>query len=144
MNRIYLAGAISDAPDSGMPWRRDVEDRLSEGIEVDNPLDRIDVTDSHVEVVEASSEPDAVLDGDLIVSDKSAIESSDVLLVNWQSNLIKTGTPMEVLFAYERGIPVVVWHSDRVREELSPWIRFHASYLHERFEDAVDRAEDLC
>lgn len=144
MNRIYLAGAISDAPDAGMPWRRDVEKRVSEGIEVDNPLDRFDVTDANVEVVEASSDPDDVLDAELIFSDKNEIERSDVLLVNWQSNVSKTGTPMEVMFAFERDIPVVVWHSDRVRDELSPWIRHHASYLHERFEDAVDKAEDLC
>lgn len=144
MHKIYLAGAISDAPDSGIPWREDAKKMFSDGYVANDPLDKYNATEDNVNVVEFPDRANNVTDAELVMEDKVAIEDSDAVLVNWQSNLSKTGTPMEVIFAYERGIPVVVWHSDRVRHELSPWIRHHTTFMFERFEDAVEKVEDVC
>lgn len=132
MTKVYLSGAISNAPEYGEEWRESVKEQVSDYVE---PCDPLDFHDFEPE------EEITVSDDELVRQDKLEIADSDVVLVNWQSNVPKAGTPMEIMYAYNLGVPVVVWHSDCVREEVSPWVRHHASFMFERLEDAVEMVE---
>lgn len=133
MTKVYLSGAISNAPDHGVEWREDVKNQVSDFVE---PCDPIDFHDFD------PKEDPTVTDHDLVRKDKLEIADSDILFVNWQSNVQKVGTPMEIMYAYNLGVPVIVWHSDCVHEDLSPWIRHHASFMFERLEDAIEMVEN--
>lgn len=133
MTKVYLSGAISNAPNGGVEWREEVKESLADFVE---PCDPIDFYDSN-----PLKDP-SISDGDIVRRDKLEIADSDVLLVNWQSTVTKAGTPMEMMYAYNLGIPIVVWHSDCSREDLSPWVRKHASLMFERLEDALEAIEN--
>lgn len=132
MTKVYLSGAISNAPGYGKDWREEAKSRFDDFVEPCDPLDFHDF---------GPGEEITVSDDELVRQDKLEIADSDVVLVNWQSNVPKAGTPMEIMYAYNLGIPVIVWHSDRVYDEVSPWVRHHATLMCEKLEDAVEEAE---
>ena len=74
----------------------------------------------------------------IIEGDKLAIRHADALLVNYtqlhlpgvNGKIVKgTGTTMEIIYAHERGKVVVIYDENREAEELSVWLREHASII---------------
>ena len=53
---------------------------------------------------------------------------------------------MEVLYAHQRGIPVVVIDAQpkEERKALSPWLVFHTNAVVSSLGEAIDAVEDLC
>jgi nucleoside 2-deoxyribosyltransferase len=122
--RVYLAGPIFEQTDEqATEWRKEAT-RLARdyGIGQFDPMAR-DYRGKQVENKNA-----------IVVLDKREIRSSDVVLVNWTKP--SAGTSMEIMYAYERGIPTVVVNADGVM--LSPWVLYHATHITDSLEDAFD------
>lgn len=135
---IYLAGPVMDTDDGGAEWRRDVVTQYGEQYEFRNPLSKYNVPASDVVVVDgAAPRPDEVSVSELVTTDKRLIDESDGLLVGY-SKRRSVGTPMEVMWAYERDYPVALWIRDNTAiSDLSPWYRHHASAITNSIELAL-------
>jgi nucleoside 2-deoxyribosyltransferase len=117
MTRIYLAGPIAHTDDPN-DWRQELIDEHST-VEFANPLDEYTPADA--------SNPH--LHDDIVDSDKQQIEASDALLVGYEA-VRSVGTTMEVLFAYERDIPVAILiRDDSILSDLSPWYHYHSEFI---------------
>lgn len=70
----------------------------------------------------------------IVEADKNDIDRSDVVIVNpWKPT---SGTAMEVLYAWERDIPV--WTIDPYPDYLSPWIVHHSDRVFSSLSDVSD------
>jgi len=119
--RIYLAGAIHHSADP-VSWRIELQQSSCE-FNFANPMAR---------GVHPDKDPrEEIVDGDL-----ELIDDSDGLLVGWHSEIPSVGTPMEIRYASEQGIPVVVWRRDD-SEQTSPWLQYHADRLCEQRDAAL-------
>jgi nucleoside 2-deoxyribosyltransferase len=106
--KLYLAGPINGCTDQeANGWRSAVKQLHPDCLD---PMDRDyrGVEDANV--------------ADIVEKDKQDIFSSDVVLVYFEKPSV--GTSMEVLFAWERGIPVVI--INKSGKGLSPWLQYHA------------------
>lgn len=66
--------------------------------------------------------------------DKAKIIKSDMVIAN--ITRLSAGTSMEILFAWERNIPVLLIVGNK---KLSgPWLRFHSSFLVNNIDEAVE------
>jgi len=128
---VYLAGPVRNLEDGGLSWRQEVRDKLEPYYEIESPLDKYNPSVDDVTVVdEANPQDDSEVEfWEIVRSDKEQIDKSDVLFVG-HANVQMIGTPMEVMYAYERDIPIVIWDMDDVGEKnMSPWFRTHADYI---------------
>jgi len=66
------------------------------------------------------------------------LRESDGVLVGY-SRERQIGTPMEVMWAFERDVPVVIWIRDEtLHSDLSPWYRFHVDTVTPSRSQAVE------
>lgn len=109
---IYLAGPIKEVSDNGAIWRNTIKTNYLDKQFYD-PLAHLNATEQEV-------------DSERIVKcDKAGINESDAVLVGYQS-VQSVGTPMEVMYAYERDLPIALWVRDDTKiADLSDWYRFH-------------------
>lgn len=119
MTEIYLTGAVSSWDDP-WEWHRDIKNEYEDHSFV-NPflLNKYGIGDDEVydnpdEVVEPARDKIAEVDGVFVRYDDEA-------------NLM--GTAMEILYAYQEGIPVVVWNVSESDRRVSPWLLFHTRYV---------------
>ena len=126
---IYLAGPVASLEDGGASWRQDLVDEYAEDDDVhfENPVAKYNVPAGDVDIVPSESDdPGEVTPGEIVEADKSMLRESDGVLVGY-SDVQSIGTPMEVMWAHERDVPVVIWiRDDTLYGELSPWYRYHA------------------
>lgn len=107
MMRVYLAGPIFGRTDrEAIDWRQRVQTARPGHVYLD-PMVR-DYRGREDESVR-----------EIVEGDKADIDSCDLVIAN--VTIPSAGTLMEVLYAWERGKPVVAIVSGRV----SPWIRYH-------------------
>ena len=128
---VYLAGPVRNLDDGGLSWRQEVRDKLKPYYEIESPLDKYNPSVEDIEVVDQSFPQDdsKVECWEIVRSDKAQIDKSDVLFVG-HANVQMIGTPMEVMYAYERDIPIAMWDMDDVGEEnMSPWFRKHVDVI---------------
>ena len=119
--KIYLAGPIFDCDDSEcVAWRTRAKELLV-GCELADPMAR----DYRGKTTENATA--------IVEEDKAAIDSCDILLVNFHKP--SAGTSMEILYAWERKIPVYVIYPDGV---VSPWVLYHATEVFPTLEKAVE------
>ena len=129
---IYLAGPVANADGGGAAWRERLEEQYGHdgGVEFLNPLDKYNAPADGLTIVAGVSDPDddeTVGVDEIVRSDKQLILGADAVLVGYEA-VQSVGTPMEVMFAREREMPVAIWVRDEtLREELSPWYRHHSS-----------------
>lgn len=117
---IYLCGPINGRSDDDCRnWREQAKALLSATID---PMAR-DYRGRELEPGIAA---------EIVENDKEDILASTALLVMFDKPSV--GTAMEVLFAYEHGIPVHIVNVSG--KPLSPWMIYHATALHETLEDA--------
>ena len=113
MKRVYLAGPINGCTDDECMTWRDWFKGCSDPIEWVDPMVR-DYRgmeqDEYREIVEL---------------DKRDIKSCDIVIVNY--HMPSVGTSMEVLYAWERRIPVIV--IDESSTPISPWLRYHSTSI---------------
>lgn len=111
--RVYLAGPINGATDAEMfDWRRDLTERMP-GVEFVDPTrrDYRGVEDQNVAAI--------------VEDDKDDIESCEVLIAYCPRPSV--GTSMEVLYAWERGMQVLIYAPPGA--PVSPWLRYHSHSL---------------
>ena len=126
---LYLAGPVASLKDGGASWRHELVDEYTEDDDVhfENPVAKYNVPAGDVDIVPSESDdPGEVTPGEIVEADKSMLRKSDGVLVGY-SDVQSIGTPMEVMWASERDVPVVIWIRDgTLFHELSPWYRYHA------------------
>lgn len=137
---LYLAGPVAALEDGGASWREDIVAEHSESVAVqfENPVAKYNVPASDVEIVSAeSNDPGEVTPSNVVENDKAMLRESDGVLVGY-SDVQSIGTPMEVMWAFERDVPVVIWIRDMtLQKELSPWYRYHADAITTSRSEAV-------
>ena len=138
---VYLAGPVRNLDDSGSEWRDKVEVAGQDWFTFYNPLDKYDVRADNLEVVDevvpVSESEKKVSIQSIVEADKEMVDMCDVVLVG-HKDVQMIGTPMEVMYAFDRDVPIVIWDMDNVGEEnMSPWFRFHADYVEEELMDVL-------
>jgi len=122
---IYVAGPINGCTDSECKdWRSEVAQHYPNIID---PMDRDyrgRETESYKEIVEL---------------DKEDILKSNVVLVRYVKPSV--GTSMEIIFAWQNQIPVVVWTEPDVF--ISPWLMYHSRFITYTLEDALILISEL-
>ena len=129
---VYLAGPVQHAPRGGAGWRETVIDRYAGGeYAFLNPLSKYNVPVDNLNVVADPdpADPQTVGVRELVERDKGLIQDADAVLVGY-ADMKSIGTPMEVMYAFDRDVPVALWlRDDTDIEALSPWYRYHADYI---------------
>ena len=128
---IYLAGPVMSMADGGAGWREDLIERFGDGYQFRNPLSKYNIPVDGVEIVDGASHggDETVSVSEIVEDDKQLIGESDAVLVGY-SAVRSIGTPMEVMWAYEREMPVALWIRDgTATDELSPWYRYHVDLI---------------
>lgn len=122
--RIYLAGPMHGRTDEDVHgWRNRVKACLSSIHFFSDPSDRDHRGLEHLPAVAAS----------VVEEDKREIGRSDLLLVRMDKPGV--GTSMEVLYAWQLGIPVWLVLTEPT---CSPWLSQHANRIFDRLEDAIE------
>jgi len=137
---VYLAGPVAALDDGGAGWREQVGREYGEQYEFQNPLAKYNVPLDDLTIVDgvSNSDYDTTVGTDEIVrEDKQKLLASDAVLVGYE-DVQSIGTPMEVMYAYEREMPVSVWVRDDTEiMDLSPWYLHHASAITNSVEMAL-------
>lgn len=128
---VYLAGPVAADEDGGAGWRNEIQEYYDEyGFR--DPLSKYNVKLDDLAIVDGYSNPEnpeTVGLDELVERDKQLIDESDGVLVGY-SDVQSIGTPMEVMYARERDMPVALWvRDDTDFDALSPWYQYHATAL---------------
>lgn len=128
--RVYLAGAVQDHPDP-VGWREGVIEQFGDRVAFKNPLGRYDCAPDELTVLpghQDGGDPATVGVADIVEIDKELLDDSDAVLVGYERLHGSVGTPMEVLYAYERDKPVALCiQDDTMHHEIPAWYRYHAT-----------------
>jgi nucleoside 2-deoxyribosyltransferase len=135
---LYLAGPVAALDDGGASWRDDLIAAHDE-VAFANPLDHLNAPADDIDIVSyESDDPSEVTPEEVVEADKDLLRESDGVLVGY-SRERQIGTPMEVMWAFERDVPVVIWIRDEtLYSELSPWYRYHADAVTTSRRQAVE------
>lgn len=142
MISVYLAGAINDKADFGKNWRTDFEEEYGDQFKILNPLDVHDgedlefVVDGGEQRIESKHSVSAE---QVVEADKQMIDDADVVYVKWEQGVEHCGTPMEVMYSYERDYPVVVEYDGTDMYQGSIWLHAHSDFVAESREECVER-----
>ena len=138
---VYLAGPVQAKDDGGASWRETVKQQFSDGYKFRDPLDKYNVPVEDLTVVATETDdPNAVSVPEIVEGDKDLLQQSDAVLVGYD-RVRSIGTPMEVMWAYERDYPIAVWIRDETPViDMSPWYRYHADVL---VPEAITALENL-
>ena len=126
MNKaVYLCGPINGcSDDEARNWRDDASTLLEvAGYVSYDPM----VRDYRGRELEPG------IAAEIVELDKKDILACTHLLVMYEKPSV--GTAMEVLFAWEHQIPVVV--VDRQSKPLSPWLIYHSTSIHRTLAEAI-------
>lgn len=135
---IYLAGPVQHRSDGGASWRNSViKTHTDNPIEFYNPLSKYNIPATNIEVVADNAGAGEVTPTGIVEADKELLRKSDAVLVGY-SPVRSIGTPMEVMWAFERSKPIAIWiRDDTDIGELSPWYRYHADGIYYEAKEAI-------
>ena len=129
---VYLAGPVGYSSDNGTGWREEIENDYGDQFTFRNPLAKYNIPADNLSLVEGVSDPNnkkTVGVDEIVKGDKQLLEGSDAVLVGYEP-VRSIGTPMEVMWAYERGHPIALWPIEGTwMSELSPWYRYHIDHF---------------
>jgi hypothetical protein len=144
---VYLAGPVAAYDDGGAGWRADIEQTYGDRCEFKNPLDKYNVPVDDLFIVDGVSrlaDENTVGVHELVERDKSLLTASDGVLVGY-SDVQSIGTPMEVMWAYERDYPIALWVRDATaKSAVSPWYLHHADIVTHQRDTAVEFLQEVC
>jgi nucleoside 2-deoxyribosyltransferase len=128
MKVTYCAGPIGQTSikDANV-WREYVKEYFlnnNQCVDVRNPL-RGKKEEERVNYV----------DTEIVQRDKKDINESDFIIVYWPTKCTSNGTAMEIIYAFERGIPVIFigeWAKNDI------WIRYHSTKIFNTLDNALD------
>lgn len=124
---IYLAGMITGSPDGVCKEWRDNVATIWKPEHVLDPLKNRDARDKDITKDNLYRE--------IVDLDKREILASDVVLA--KNVLGSAGTCMEIMFAYDRHIPVVIISQDKDEYE-SSWILYHSTKMVHTVDEALE------
>jgi hypothetical protein len=138
---VYLAGPVRFDDDGGKSWREEIKEKYEddEAVEFKDPLDKYNIRVEDLEVVSGSESGESEVSvAEIVHGDKEMIDECNALFVGY-SPVRSIGTPMEVMYAYERDYPIGIWLRDSELnvEDLSPWYRYHTDAVKQRYEDVL-------
>ena len=111
---VYLAGYSGDTE-----YREFVEKNFGDKIKLINPMNI-----THLEVIEDIGKNE--YDTCIVRRDKKLILSSDIVVAYLSENSPSFGTTMEIVYAYENGIPVYVIDITKGMQKYNDaWVKFH-------------------
>lgn len=129
---VYLAGPVAAYDDGGAVWRDGVQEVFADEFDFRDPLAKYNIPAGDLDVVAGYSDPDnteTVGIDEVVENDLGLIDESDGILLGY-THVPSTGTPMEVMYARERDMPVALWvRDDTVFDDLPIWYRYHATAL---------------
>jgi len=104
-----------------------------------NEFEWIDPLDKY----KTSSKPESAewTDTDVVEDDLAMIDDSDALLVHWEL-VPMAGTPMEIRYAYESDMPVVV-QSTVPETDRSIWLDYHVDEVADTFSEAIEALQRI-
>lgn len=122
MKTVYLCGPINGRSDDDCRnWREEAKNWL---LSYRDPM----VRDYRGRELEPG------IAAEIVENDKLDIGECDALLVYYDAPSV--GTAMEILYAYEREIPVVV--INKSAKPLSPWLIYHATEIVDTLDKAIE------
>lgn len=123
--KIYLAGNIKDNEKEAESWRRKLKAQFPFNLILFiDPLER--------NRINKSFKIDFYRPNEIVRLDKQDILNSDIVLAKVDKPTF--GTAMEICFAYENKIPVILVSKI---EDMSPWLKYHVDKIFEKESDAV-------
>lgn len=127
MKKVYLSGPIDFVSTAeSFDWRKEAT-RLFETPDCDwKVLDPL-----RGKNLEGSIYPDV---NEVVTRDKQDIRNSDIILVNLSNECCMMGTPMEILYAWEHGKPVVIFSEWASK---SYWAVYHSVKILPTLEECV-------
>lgn len=124
MKPIYLCGPINGRSDDDcIGWREAAKVMLL-------PLTTLDPMRRDFR----GRELEPGIDAEIVEGDKVDVEGCGALLV--YTDQPSDGTAMEILFAWQIGIPVYV--VNKRTKPLSPWIKYHATQIFSSLSEACE------
>ncbi len=142
MMKIYLCGPIAGCSDGeAHDWRDWVikktgwqKTNVMQWAECLDPMRRDYRGKGHA-TNDDGSMSDAIVK-EIVELDKVDIARSDVLLANMLPDKSKTGSNMEIIYAWTLGKLVVIVHDPN--KPVSPWHRYHSHKIVATLEEALD------
>lgn len=122
---VYLAGPIYEMDDTCIRWRKATSVLLRK-----KNIMSIKPTDADYR----GKESIAGIADQIVKRDKGDIMMCDTILAKCDTP--SWGTAMEIMFAWSLQKQIIV-----VTNSMSPWIRYHASYVFPTIEEAVENME---
>ncbi len=123
--KVYLCGPINGCTDAeARNWREAVKEYFPASIDPMKRDYRGKELTNYREIVDL---------------DKRDVRNSDIVLVNYDKPSV--GTSMEVLYAWERGKPIVVWTAPDAK--LSPWLIYHSTSIVHSLEEVIDKIQEI-
>jgi nucleoside 2-deoxyribosyltransferase len=142
MKTIYLAGPINGCTDHvANAWRDQVIDHLREERAPTGQLLRNAKALTLNPMRRDYRGVEATAVREIVQLDKRDINCSDMLLVRWLKPSV--GTSMEIFYAWERDIPVIIWAEPGDDSDLSPWLVYHSTQIVRSFDDAMAAIERM-
>lgn len=123
--KVYLAGAINGQDNEAVHgWRERAKSLLT-------PHETLDPSDRDYRGIEELNVRE------LVEGDKRDIRDSDAILAYVIAPSV--GTSMEILYAWQMGIPVVIVTPN---PRVSPWLTYHSVAVEPTLEDGVITLKD--
>jgi len=140
MTTIYLAGPVANVENGGSKWRNELVESYP-NTDFNNPLDKFNAPADNLEIEQNPVGPNEVSATEIVEADKEILRESDAVLVGYE-DIQSVGTPMEVMWAYERDYPITIWLRDgSILPDLSPWYLYHADFITSKQGHAVAHLE---
>jgi len=111
---IHVTGALGDA-DEPFEWMDELEGKFPEH----EFVNAFELNEHDLGAEEVYENPDTVIE-----PSKKNIEGADGVLARWEEDVPLPGTDMEILYAWQHDVPVVVWY-DGWRDDLPLWLNYH-------------------
>ena len=82
-------------------------------------------------------------ESEIMKFDLSKVKQSDIVIVNMDGLNTSIGTCIEIYEAYKREIPVLAFGSNKLYEELHPWIQCCITRHDETYKETVNYIKDF-
>lgn len=124
---VYLAGYSEE-----YFYRNFVEKNYSDKINILNPM-----SVTHKQVIEQIGMNE--YDTYIVRRDKKMILSSDLIIIYLSNNSPSFGTTMEIMFAYDHGVPVyVIDVTPEMKHANNAWVKFHTKKSFDSIENCFN------
>jgi len=132
--RVYLSGPVEDTPDEGAEWR-DMVKEFSDDFDWVDPTIPFKGT-TILPADRGGLDKGNMTDEDLIRMQLDMMAQCDAVLVGWRLECHTSGTPMEMVYAKNMGLPVVT-HTQNILDT-PKWTRGHSDYVGTDIKECLD------